>query len=152
MTASSCSLVSVFAARRVCLLRLQAHRSHLRNYSFLRTDHKVRNPLWYRVCSVSSSRGAQYWSEVSEMNRSNGSAYLQVCLCRGYKLPELNSPLLGSRRDVAVHTNIVDDILRCSAWDWTQQMQCHLCCCSLIAKGTPHLEYVSHAARPSSHR
>ena len=80
MTAASCSLVSVFAARRVCLLRLHTHRSHLRSYSFLRTDHKVRNPLWYRVCSVSARRGAQYWSEVSEMNRNNGSAYLQVCL------------------------------------------------------------------------
>ncbi|DBB10539.1 TPA: hypothetical protein ACH3X3_002076 [Trebouxia sp. C0006] len=78
MTAASRSLVSVFAARRVCLLRLQAHRSHLRSYSFLRTDHKVRNPLWHRVCSVSARQTTQYRSEVAEMNRNNGSAYLQV--------------------------------------------------------------------------
>jgi len=95
MTAASRSLVSVFAARRVCLLRLQAHRSHLRSYSFLRTDHKVRNPLWHRVCSVSARQTTQYRSEVAEMNRNNGSAYLQVCLCRGYDLTELKSPWMG---------------------------------------------------------
>lgn len=152
MTAASRSLVSVLAARRVCLLRLQVHRSHLRSYSFLRTDHKVRNPLWHRVCSVSARQSTQYRSEVAEMNRNNGSAYLQVGLYRGYELTELRSPLLGSRRDVAVHVNLVDDVPRCSAWDWTQQMQCHLCCYSSITKGTPHLEHALLAVRHSSHR
>ncbi len=145
MTAASRSLVSVFAARRVCLLRLQVHRSHLRSYSFLRTDHKVRNPLWHRVCSVSAR---QYRSEVAEMNRNNGSAYLQVRLCRGYELTELKSPLPGSRRVAAVRANLVNDVLRCSAWDWIQQMQCHLCCYSSITKGTPHLEHASACSSP----
>ncbi len=149
MTAASRSLVSVFATCRVCLLRLQVHRSHLRSYSFLRIDHKVRNPPWHCVCSVSAR---QYRSEVAEMNRNNGSAYLQVCLCRGSELTELKSPLPGSRRVVAVHANLANDVLRCSAWDWIQQMQCHLCCYSLITKGTPHLEHALHAVRHSSHR
>jgi hypothetical protein len=105
MTTASCSLVSAFAARRVWLLPLHAHRSHLRSYNILRTDHKVRNQLWYRVCSVTTRRVSQNPSEVSEMNRNNGSAYLQVCLCRGYELKGLDSPLLGPRADVASHAN-----------------------------------------------
>lgn len=48
--------------------------------------------------------------------------------------------------------NLVNDVLRCSAWDWTQQMQCHLCCYSLITKGTPYLEHSLRAVRHSGHR
>lgn len=150
MTAVSYSLLSVFAARRVCLLRPQVHRFHLRSYSFLRTDHTVRNPLWHRVCSVSARRGTQYRSEVSEMNRNNGSAYLQVCLCRRYDFTEFK--LRYWAREEMLQCNLVNDVFRCSAWDWTQQMQCHLCCYSLTTKGTPYLKHASHAVRHSSHR